>query len=265
MTFGSFNSSEPTMSDDLTASFFFNKSLQQRGLEFRLGDVVDDIRYDIRLVGGALLTQQERAAKRYERAAHATADAVERQTAQVTRLREEQATQARELKSAVEDSTRVLRTSIDRTTDAVTSMHGAVIDQLSHVRWALAEQNHLLTGIFETLREGHSNECRQLVEQGERNMQARYYDDAEERLKLALTYDNTDHVLHQNLGLVSVHLGKPDVALEHFKKALAFPPKVAAQNRDRSASSCRAPPRISHACSTQKGTTAAPPDTSSRH
>jgi tetratricopeptide (TPR) repeat protein len=105
-------------------------------------------------------------------------------------------------------------------------MHGAVVDQLSHVRWAMAEQNQLLRGIFETLREGRSNECRQLVEQGEKNMQARYYAEAEERLKLALVYDNTDHVLHQNLGLVSIHLGKPDVALKHFQRALAFPPKT---------------------------------------
>jgi tetratricopeptide (TPR) repeat protein len=231
MSFGSFNSSEPTMSDDLVSSFVFNKSLQQRGLEFRLGGAADDIRYDIRLVGGALLKQQEYAAKRYERAAGQTTDAVERQTGEVVRMREEQAANARQLRSAVEDSTRVLQKSIDASANAVTAMHGAVIDQLSHVRWALAEQNHLLSGIFETLREGRSNECRQLVEQGERNMEARFYNDAEERLKLALTYDNTDHVLHQNLGLVSVHLGKPDVALEHFKKALAFPPKIAAHNR----------------------------------
>jgi tetratricopeptide (TPR) repeat protein len=226
MTFGSFHSSEPRLTEDLTSSFFFNKSLQQRGLEYRLGNVADDIRYDLRLVGGALLTQQERAAKRYEKAAHTTTAAVERQTAEAVRLREEQATQARELKSAVEDSTRVLQKSIDGTGTAITEMHGAVVDQLSHVRWAMAEQNQLLRGIFDTLREGRSNECRQLVEQGEKNMQTRFYAEAEERLKLALVYDNTDHVLHQNLGLVAIHLGKPDIALEHFKRALAFPPKA---------------------------------------
>jgi tetratricopeptide (TPR) repeat protein len=226
MTFGAFHSSEPRLTEDLTSSFFFNKSLQQRGLEYRLGNVADDIRYDIRLVGGALLTQQERAAKRYEKAAHATTAAVERQTAEAVRLRKEQATQARELQSAVEDSTRLLQKSIDGTDKAIMEMHGAVVDQLSHVRWAMAEQNQLLRGIFETLREGRSNECRQLVEQGEKNMQARYYAEAEERLKLALVYDNTDHVLHQNLGLVAIHLGKPDIALEHFRRALAFPPKA---------------------------------------
>jgi tetratricopeptide (TPR) repeat protein len=226
MTFGAFHSSEPHLTEDITSSFFFNKSLQQRGLEYRLGNVADDIRYDLRLVGGALLTQQERAAKRYEKASHATTAAVERQTAETVRFREEQATQARELKSAVEDSTRVLQKSIDGTGKAITEMHGAVVDQLSHVRWAMAEQNQLLRGIFETLRDGRSNECRQLVEQGEKNLQARYYAEAEERLKLALVYDNTDHVLHQNLGLVAIHLGKPDIALEHFKRALAFPPKA---------------------------------------
>src|SRR5258708_2076398 len=109
MTFGSFHSSEPRLTEDITLSFFFNKSLQQRGLEYRLGNVADDIRYDIRLVGGALLTRQEWAAKRYEKAAHATTAAVERQTAEAVRLREEQATQARELKSAVEESRPHLR------------------------------------------------------------------------------------------------------------------------------------------------------------
>jgi tetratricopeptide (TPR) repeat protein len=226
MTFGSFHSSEPRLTEDLTSSFFFNKSLQQRGLEYRLGNVADDIRYDIRLVGGALLAQQERAAKRYEKAARATTAAVALQTAEAVRFRDEQATQARELKSAVEDSTRVLRKSIEGTGTAITEMHGAVVDQLSHVRWAMAEQNQLLRGIFDILREGRSNECRQLVEQGEKNMQARYYAEAEERLTLALTFDNTDHVLHQNLGLVAIHLGKPDIALKHFKRALAFPPKT---------------------------------------
>jgi tetratricopeptide (TPR) repeat protein len=226
MTFGAFHSSAPRLTEDIVSSFFFNKSLQQRGLEYRLGDIADDIRYDLRLVGGALLTQQEWAAKRYEKAARATTVAVERQTAEAVRLREAQATQARELQSAVEDSTRVLRKSIDGTGTAITEMHGAVVDQLSHIRWAMAEQNQLLRGIFETLREGRSNECRQLVEQGEKNMQARYYPEAEERLNLALTFDNTDHVLHQNLGLVSIHLGKPDVALKYFQRALAFPPKT---------------------------------------
>jgi tetratricopeptide (TPR) repeat protein len=226
MTFDAFHSSEPRLTEDIVSSFFFNKSLQQRGLDYRLGDIADDIRYDLRLVGGVLLTQQERAARRYEKAAHATTVTVERQTAEVVRLREEQATQARELQNAVEDSTRVLRKSIDGIGTAITEMHGAVVDQLSHVRWAVAEQNQLLRGIFETLREGRSNECRQLVEQGEKNMQARYYAEAEERLTLALTFDNTDHVLHQNLGLVSIHLGKPDVALKHFQRALAFPPKT---------------------------------------
>ncbi len=226
MTFGSFHSSEPRLTEDIVSSFFFNKSLQQRGLEYQLGNIADDIRWDLRLVGGALLTQQERAVRRYEKAARATTAAVERQTAEAVRFREEQATQARELQSAVEDSTRVLQKSIDGTGKAITEMHGAVVDQLSHVRWAMAEQNQHLRGIFETLREGRSNECRQLVEQGEKNMQARYYAEAEERLTLALTFDNTDHVLHQNLGLVSIHLGKPDVALKHFQRALAFPPKT---------------------------------------
>jgi tetratricopeptide (TPR) repeat protein len=226
MTLGSFHSSVPRLTEDIVSSFFFNRSLQQRGLEYRLGNIADDIRYDLRLVGGALLTQQEGAARRYEKAARATTVAVERQTAEAVRLREEQATHARELQSAVEDSTRVLRKTIEGTGTAITEMHGAVVDQLSHVRWAMAEQNQLLRGIFETLREGRSNECRQLVEQGEKNLQARYYAEAEERLKLALTFDNTDHVLHQNLGLVSIHLGKPDVALKHFQRALAFPPKT---------------------------------------
>src|SRR3954452_16806006 len=109
MTFGAFHSSEPRLTEDFTSSFFFNKSLQQRGLEYRLGDIADDIRYDLRLVRGALLPPQRGAARRYEKAARATTAAVERQTEEAVRLREEQATQARELQSAVEESTRVLR------------------------------------------------------------------------------------------------------------------------------------------------------------
>src|SRR5260370_20792979 len=117
MPFGSFHSSEPRLTEDIVSSFFFNKSLQQRGLEYQLGNIADDIRWDLRLVGGALLTQQERAVRRYEKAARATTAAVERQTAEAVRFREEQATQARELQSALEDSTPALPKSIDRTTN----------------------------------------------------------------------------------------------------------------------------------------------------
>src|SRR6185369_11525986 len=97
--------------------------------------------------------------------------------------------------------------------------------QLTHVAWLLAEQNQTLSGIFRVLRESRSNECRQLVEQGERNMRAGFFAEAEDRFKLALTYDSTDYTVHQNLGLVYVHLARFDDALAHFRKAMAFPLK----------------------------------------
>src|SRR5262249_29393470 len=140
--------------------------------------------------------------------------------------REDAARHAELLRATLLDSSAALRSEIQTTTRAVEQVGGILASQLTHVAWMLAEQNQTLHAIFELLREGRSNECRQLVEQGERHLRAGYFREAEERFRLALRYDSTDHVTHQSLGLIAVRLGNLDTALDHFLKALAFPPKT---------------------------------------
>ena len=231
MTLGSFHSSTPGLADRALDPFFYNRSLQQEGLELRLGDYVDDIRYDMRLVGSAIIRQQEKAAEKHRSAARATTDAVRAQTTEIAGMRRDQAAQAARVVSAIEDSAEVVRAGLDATQQSIASMRSEMTDQFTHVRWALAQQSDLLRDILGVLRENRKNECRQLIEQGVLNLQNGYVAEAKERLEAALAYDNTDHELHQQLGFLFVRLKDLDSALAHFRKALVFLPKVSPAQR----------------------------------
>lgn len=233
MTLGPFHSSQPGYVDRALDPFFYNRSLQQEALELRLGEYTDDLRHDMHLVGSAIVRQQENAANRYRDAARATTDAVHAQTAEIAGMRREQAQHAERLAHAVEDSAQLVRAGIDETRQSIQTMQSELTDQLTHVRWALDQQSQVLSGILETLRGNRKNECRQLVDQGVENLVNGYLPEAKERLEAALVYDNTDHEVHQQLGFVSIRLGDIDRAIEHFKKALAFLPKVPAYQRQK--------------------------------
>ncbi len=211
----------------IVAAFTVNKNLQHTKLEWRFNEKFTDPQWATAYVGAALLSQQERAAKRYEKEAVATRAAIEEQTRQ-------SAEQARILKSTIEESSEAVRREVSNVHAAVkenTNELRGIAAQVSHLAWLQVEQNRTLQHILNLIRENRANECRQLVEQGERNFRAGYLAEAEERFKLALTYDSTDYMTHQNLGLTYIRLGRPDVALEHFRKACSFPPKAGANEQ----------------------------------
>lgn len=168
MSLGPFHSSSSTYVEDSVSSFFYNKSLQQSGLELRLSDLTDDVRHDIRLVGGALIAQQEEAARRHEGLGAAMRVAIEGQTREVLRARQEASEHAHRLHAILVESSDALRRDMQDTTKAVEKVGSVLSGQLAHVECLLAEQNQVLADIFHLLRESRSNECRQLVEQGER-------------------------------------------------------------------------------------------------
>lgn len=224
MSLGLFYSSRPSLIEDQVSSFFFNKSLQQRGAEYRAADYTDDIRQDLRLVGTAIVASQERALRRYEKheARRRTSMEGERRAAALASLREAEAHDT--LRRTLVETVETARRAITDTTLAVDALHAGLARQLSGIEWLVADTNAAVHGILRVLRDSRSNECRQLLEQAERNLAAGYLPEAEDRLRKALTYDNTDYGVHQQLGLVSVRRGRLDVALRHFQKALAFPP-----------------------------------------
>jgi tetratricopeptide (TPR) repeat protein len=214
-------SHQSSVPEAVVAAFSFNKNLHQAKLDWRFNQQFTDPRWATAYVGAELLAQQERAAKRYDQQATALRSSVDEQTRQ-------NADHARVLKATIEESSDAVRrevsnvgAAVQKNTEALTGL----ASQVAHLAWLQAEQNATLRHVLEAIREGRANECRQLVEQGERNFQAGFLADAEERFRLALGYDNTDYPTHQNLGLTLVGLGRLDEALEHFKKALAFPPK----------------------------------------
>lgn len=224
MTLGPFRSSSPSFTSRALDPFFYNRSLQQEGLELRLADYVDDVRYDMRAIGGAIIKQQEKAADRYRADARATTDAVRAQTNEIAGLRRDQAAHAAQITGAIEDSAKVVRAGIDQTNSSIETMRSELSTQLTHIQWALARQSDLLSDILEVLRENRKNECRQLVEQGALHLQRGFLSEARERLEAALAFDSTDYDLHQQLGFTFVRLGDLDRALAHFQKALAFAP-----------------------------------------
>jgi tetratricopeptide (TPR) repeat protein len=214
-------SHQPTGTEALVAAFSFNKNLHQAKLDWRFNEQFTDPRWATAYVGAELLAHQERAAKRYDQQATALRGSIDEQTRQ-------NAENARVLHTTIKESSEAVRREMSNVAGAVRQTTEAVNDltsQIAQMAWLQAEQNATLRQVLETIRERRANECRQLVEQGEKNLRAGFLNDAEERFRLALKYDNTDYPTHQNLGLTLVALGRLDEALEHFTKALAFPPK----------------------------------------
>lgn len=214
-------SHQPTGTEALVAAFALNKNLHQAKLGWRFNEQFTDSGWATAYVGAELLAHQERAAKRYDQQATALRGSIDEQTRQ-------NAENARVLQTTIKESSEAVRREVSNVAGAVRQTTEAVNDlssQIAQLEWLQAEHNSTLRQVLETIRERRANECRQLVEQGEKNLRAGFLSDAEERFRLALKYDNTDYPTHQNLGLTLVALGRLDEALEHFTKALAFPPK----------------------------------------
>jgi tetratricopeptide (TPR) repeat protein len=216
-------SHQSTGTEALVAAFSFNKNLHQAKLDWRFNQQFTDPHWATAYVGAELLAQQERASKRYDQQGTALRGSIDEQTRQNADHARVLQTTIRESSDAVRREMTNVKDAVDRTTTAV----NGIATQVAHLAWLQAEQNTTLRHVLETIREGRANECRQLVEQGERNFHAGFLPDAEERFRTALGFDNTDYPTHQNLGLTLVGLGRLDEALTHFKKALAFPPKTA--------------------------------------
>lgn len=197
--------------------FYYNKSLQQQGFEWRLGEVAHDIRSDIRRVGAAIVQQQERAAKQHG------ADAVALR-GELGAMKQQDAANAAKLQEAISASAQMLKQGLQDQKQAIERMGGAITDQLTSVRWELAQQQGTLQSILAVLRTSRSNECRQLIEQGDTNIRAGYIEEARERYTLAAVQDNTNMLLWQQLGIIAVARGEFGEAEAHFKKAVAFTP-----------------------------------------
>lgn len=96
--------------------------------------------------------------------------------------------------------------------------------ELAEIRWMLWEQNQVLGQMLETLRKRRSAEATELVEQGLRNFRTGFYQEAVDRLSLALLHDNTDFEAYMNLGFAYIHMGNGALAAGSFHKAAVFAP-----------------------------------------
>jgi Flp pilus assembly protein TadD len=205
-------SAQPRFEQREIDRFFFNKSLQQQGLEWRLGEMTRDVRTDIRRVGAAVVQQQERAAAAYAAAT----------TKQLGAMQEQETANAAKLRDAVSASAELLRAGLRENEQAIGQLGGVITEQLTNVRWELAQQHQTLAGILNVLRESRSNECRQLIEQGDANYRAGFLAEAKERYQLAAQQDNTNVLVWQQLGIIAVQEGAFAEAETCFKKAVAF-------------------------------------------
>ena len=106
---------------------------------------------------------------------------------------------------------------------AVELLGDRLCSYLGEIRWELAQQSEILTGILHSLRESRNNEARQLVEQGVRHYANEQYDRAEERFRQALEQDTTDFQVLMNLGLIAIQKDAADAALATFQDALRLP------------------------------------------
>lgn len=208
---------QPQLLDREVDAFFFNKSLQQRGLEWRLGELTSDLRGDIQSVGAVLVRQQRDAAARCD-----LARSEDRARSELLRQTMIDSAQAME---------RRLQDGFAATTAAIEQVGAAVSGQLTSIRWALEQQDTTLRGILDVLQTSRTNECRQLVTQGEAHRRAGFFAEARDRFRLALEQDSTDFLVHQNLGLVLVQTGELAAAAGHFHKAATFAPRHAPRLR----------------------------------
>ena len=122
-----------------------------------------------------------------------------------------------------------LKGEIKKNTEVISShlqsMEKCFEKHILNLTWQVERQEKWLKEIRDLLANSRSNECNQLVTQGEQNFDNGFYEEAEDRFRLALEYDNTNPMVHYQLGMINVYADKPDVALKHFQKAAVFTPK----------------------------------------
>jgi tetratricopeptide (TPR) repeat protein len=115
-----------------------------------------------------------------------------------------------------------VRKAVKENTAVLHEISGKITEKFNELIWLAQKQLEGTEKIYDLLRHSQTNEAVQLLEQGERNYTAGFYDDARERFEKALQFDNTLFPLHRNLGMILVHEEKFDQAEAHLKKALAF-------------------------------------------
>ncbi len=103
------------------------------------------------------------------------------------------------------------------------SWFGQTLVQLGLEQRIQAErQTEVSKEILKALHESRRIEARQLIEQGERNAQAGFLEDAVDRFTKSLEYDNTDPIAWGNIALLHVKQGRVDDGEAAYKRVLAF-------------------------------------------
>lgn len=101
--------------------------------------------------------------------------------------------------------------------------HLEQLERLTLENRILAErQTETSKAILKALHESRRVEASQLIEQGERNVEAGLIDEAVDRFKKALEFDNTDPVAWMNLAVLYARSAEMDSADEAFRKGLTF-------------------------------------------
>jgi tetratricopeptide (TPR) repeat protein len=101
--------------------------------------------------------------------------------------------------------------------------HLKQLERLTLENRILAErQTETSQAILKALHESRRVEASQLIDQGERNVEAGLIDEAVDRFKKALEYDNTDPVAWMNLAVLYARNSQTDNADDAFKKSLTF-------------------------------------------
>ena len=124
--------------------------------------------------------------------------------------------------AAVTAGVLALRKSVQENTNAIQELHAAMAEKFNELIWIAQKQTQGIEKIYDLLRRGFTNDAIQLLEQGERNYQKGFYQEALERFQKALQYDNTLYPVYRNIGMILVHLGRHDEAEEYMIKAEAF-------------------------------------------
>ena len=121
----------------------------------------------------------------------------------------------------------------DQITDAIDLLGDRICLELTEIKWQLAQQNKTLEKILEVLYESRNNEVRQLVQQGLRHYVNDEFEEAEERFKLALSFDTTDYQVLMNLAFIEIHKENSTQALKLFNKALSLPENLDSPSKAR--------------------------------
>lgn len=117
--------------------------------------------------------------------------------------------------------------------DAIEILGDRICIELSEIKWQLTQQNVTLENILATLQETRNNEAKQLVKQGLRHYVNAEFEEAEDRLKLALSFDTTDYQVLMNLAFIEIHKDNSSQALNYFLKALSLPENLDSSSKAR--------------------------------